>query len=117
VRPADGIGVLERQASLPVPSRPYHRQRAGPQRPRNAYVREDRILAHLPALHLLLTGPVAGQRRRRTRRGIDVHSQATAEHAINHLRENQIILSYDPASGTLRAGIGEAATTVTLKAG
>ncbi len=33
-----------------------------PARPKNAYVREDRILAHLPALHLLLTGtePAAG---------------------------------------------------------
>ena len=27
-----------------------------PGRPKNAYIREDRILPHLPALHLLLTG-------------------------------------------------------------
>ena len=27
-----------------------------PARPKNAYIREDRILPHLPALHLLLTG-------------------------------------------------------------
>jgi Recombinase zinc beta ribbon domain len=43
--------------------------RPGPGLPKNAYIREDRILPHLPALHLLLTEPAAGQRRRRTRRG------------------------------------------------
>ena len=31
-------------------------QRRTPARPKNAYIREDRILRHLPALHLLLTG-------------------------------------------------------------
>jgi site-specific DNA recombinase len=39
---------------------------------KNAYIREDRILPHLPALHQLLTEPAGGQRRRRTRRGINV---------------------------------------------
>ena len=34
-----------------------------PARPRNAYVREDRVLPHLPALHLLLTGPAKPQER------------------------------------------------------
>ena len=43
-----------------------------PQRPKNAYVREDLIVPYLPALHVLLAGPAGGQRRRRTRRGIDV---------------------------------------------
>ncbi len=33
-----------------------------PARPKNAYVREDRILAHLPALHLLLTGTEPARR-------------------------------------------------------
>ena len=84
-----------------------------PQRPRNAYVREDLIVAHLPALHLLLTGPAGRQRRRRTRRGIDVGYQA-AEGVISYLREQQIILIFDPASGTLHAGTGEAAPTITL---
>ena len=87
----------------------------GPQRPRNAYVREDLIVAHLPAFHLLLTGPAGRQRRRRTRRGIDVGYQA-AEGVISYLREQQIILIFDPASGTLRAGTGEAAQTITLTA-
>ena len=86
-----------------------------PQRPKNAYVREDLIVPHLPALHLLLTGPAGRQRRRRTRRGIDVGYQA-AEGVISYLREQQIILTFDPASGTLHAGTGEAAQTITLTA-
>jgi site-specific DNA recombinase len=83
-------------------------------RPKNAYVREDLIVPHLPMLHLLLT-EAGGQRRRRTRRGIDVRCQATADASVSYPCENQITLIYDPASGTLRAGTGEAATTITLK--
>ena len=44
-----------------------------PSRPKNAYVREDKLLPHLPALHLLLTSP-ATRARRRTRAGADVGS-------------------------------------------
>ena len=72
-------------------------------------------MAHLPALHLLLTNAAGELRRRRTRRGIDVRYQATAETAISHLRENQITLVYDPVSGTLRAGAGADIQTITLK--
>ena len=39
---------------------PHGRTAAAPpsrHRPGNAYVREDRILPRLPAVHLLLTGP------------------------------------------------------------
>ena len=86
-----------------------------PGRPRNAHVREDRILPRLPALHLLLTGPAEGTRRRRTRRGTDVRHQA-AEDVILYLREHQIIVTYDPVAGTLHAGTGEAAQSITLKA-
>jgi DNA invertase Pin-like site-specific DNA recombinase len=85
------------------------------ERPRNAYVREDRIMPHLPALHLLLTEPAGEPRRRRTRRGTDVRHQA-AEDVIGYLREQQITLTYDPAAGALRAGTGETAQTITLKA-
>jgi hypothetical protein len=89
-----------------------------PQRPKNAYVREDAITARLPALHLLLTGAGSGEgkRGRRTRHGIDVRHQATAEDVIARLRERQLTLTYDPAARTLHAGTGDAATTVTLKA-
>ena len=81
--------------------------------PGNAYVREDRILTLLPALHLLLTGaePPA-PRRRRTRRGTEARPAASAEEAIGYLRENGITLTYDPAAGTLQAGTSDAKTTV-----
>jgi hypothetical protein len=88
---------------------------SGPDRPKNAYVREDRILQHLPALHLLLTEPAGGPRRRRTRRGADVRCRA-AEDVILYLREQELTLAYDPAAGTLCAGIGENSQTITLKA-
>ena len=39
-----------------------------PARPRNTYIREDKLLPHLPALHLRLTTP-AVRARRRTRAG------------------------------------------------
>jgi site-specific DNA recombinase len=90
--------------------------RRGPARLKNAYIREDRILPHLPALHLLITEPEGGQRRRRTRSGVDVRSQASPEDVIGCLRERQITLTYDPASGALHAGAAEAAQTITLTA-
>jgi site-specific DNA recombinase len=85
-----------------------------PDRLRNAYIREDRILPHLPALHLRLTEPAALQRRRRTRRGIDTRHHADPEDVISYLRERQITLTYDPASSALSAGAAEATQTITL---
>jgi DNA invertase Pin-like site-specific DNA recombinase len=49
------------------------------------------------------------------RRGTDVRCQAT-EDVISYLREQQVTVTYDPAAGTLHAGTGEAAQTITLKA-
>jgi site-specific DNA recombinase len=103
--------------------RPAYRCRHGhttatapdPGRPKNVYVREDQIVAHLPVLHLLLTGSAGGLRRRRTRAGTDVRHQP-AEHVIAYLRERQITLTYDTAAASLRAGTGEAAQTITLRA-
>jgi site-specific DNA recombinase len=89
-----------------------------PGRPKNAHVREDRILPRLPALHLLLTGtqPPAS-RRRRTRRGTDAQPPAAStEGAIGYLREHGITLTYDPAGGTLQAGTAEATKTTIRKA-
>jgi site-specific DNA recombinase len=85
------------------------------ERPRNTYVREALIMPHLPALYLLLTAPAGGPRRRRTRRGTDVRCQS-AKDVLCYLREQQIVLTYDPAMETLRAGTGPAAQTITLKA-
>jgi len=88
-----------------------------PGRPKNAYIREDGILPHLPVLHLLLTGTEpAARRRRRTRRGADARPQAGAEDVIRYVRDRGITLTYDPAAGTLQAGTGEAAMTVIRKA-
>jgi hypothetical protein len=72
----------------------------------------------LPALHLLLTGAQAagGRTRRRTRRGTDVRPAASPEEAIGYLREHQIILTWDPAAGTLQAGTTGATMTVTGEA-
>jgi hypothetical protein len=90
--------------------------RPGQGRAKNAYIREDRILPHLPALYLQLTDPAEGQRRRRTRRGHNVRHQASPEDVIRYLRERQITLTYDPASDALRAGAAETAQTITLTA-
>src|ERR1019366_472243 len=88
-----------------------------PARPKNAYVREDRILAHLPALPLLLTGTEPARRRRRTRRGADTRPQAGAEDVIGYMRDRGVTLTYDPAVGTLQAGTCEAIKTIIRKAG
>jgi site-specific DNA recombinase len=75
-----------------------------PARPKNAHIREDRVLPHLPALHLLLAGAEpAARRRRRTRRGAGTRPQAGPEDVIGYLRERGITLTYDPAAGTLQA--------------
>jgi hypothetical protein len=88
-----------------------------PGRPRNAYVREDRVLPHLPALRLLLNGtePPAA-RRRRTRRGAEVRPAASPEEAIGYLREREIVLAYHQAGGTVKAGTSGAAQTIIMKA-
>jgi len=87
-----------------------------PDRAGNAYIREERILRHLPAVHLLLTGPADGTRRRRTRRGTDARPAASPQEAIGYLRANEIVLTYDQATGNLLAGATGAAKTITVKA-
>jgi site-specific DNA recombinase len=117
LRAADGIGVVP-TASLPTGATTATPPPASPARTgvKNAYIREDRILPHLPALHLQLTQPDMGQRRRRTRRGIDVRCHTNPEDVIGYLRERQITVTYDPASGALAAGTAETARTITLTA-
>jgi DNA invertase Pin-like site-specific DNA recombinase len=89
-----------------------------PERPKNAYVREDRLLPRLPGLYLLLTGTEsAGEhRRRRTRRGADVRRPASEHDVIGYLRAHGITLTYDQAAGTLQAGTAATAMTITLEA-
>jgi site-specific DNA recombinase len=118
VRAADGISLVQRQARYRC--RYGHTTAAppGPGRPRNAHVREDRILPLLPALHLLLTGTQPPASRRRTRRGTDVRPPAASpEGAIGYLREHGLTtLTYDPAAGILQAGTAEATKTTIRKA-
>jgi site-specific DNA recombinase len=61
--------------------------RPGPARPKNLYIREDRILPHLVAVYNLLVGaePAAGRRRRRTRRGTDVSPPVSEADVISYL--------------------------------
>jgi len=107
-------------------NRPAYRCRHGhssattpdPARPKNLYVREDRILPHLPALSAALTAaaPADGRRRRRTRRGIEVARPVSAEEAIGHLRSREITVTYHPQAKTLQADTPEAVTTITGRA-
>ncbi len=116
-------GICGRRAeSCWSSNRPAYRCRHGyssssvpdPGRPKNAYIREDRILPHLPALHLLLTGdtPAAGRRRRRTRHEANVYRTASDQDVIGYLRARHITLTYDPRAGTLQADTPDAVTTV-----
>jgi site-specific DNA recombinase len=86
-----------------------------PARPKNTYVREDKIVPHLAALHLLLTSP-AVRARRRTRSGADVRSTAGPGEVIGYLREPEITLTWDPSATAVRARAAETAKTVTVKA-
>jgi hypothetical protein len=80
--------------------------------PKNTYVREDKIVPHLPAL--LLTTPAA-RARRRTRAGADVRPVTSPEHMIRYLREHEITLTWDPAVAALQARGTETAKTLTVK--
>ncbi|MEV5754381.1 recombinase family protein [Actinoallomurus sp. NPDC052308] len=66
-----------------------------PERPKNLYIREDRILVHLPALYILLAKPDP------------VNTPPTAEDIIGHLRAEEITLTYDPETRSLGTGSRE----------
>ena len=88
-----------------------------PARPKNTYIREDKLLPHLPALHLLLTSP-AVRVRRRTRAGTNVRStgRLSAGEVIGYLREHEITLTWNPAAATVQARTTQTAKTVTVTA-
>ncbi|MGD0377839.1 MAG: recombinase zinc beta ribbon domain-containing protein, partial [Streptosporangiaceae bacterium] len=86
-----------------------------PSRPKNTYIREDKLLPHLPALHLFLTTP-ATRARRRTRAGAHVTGTVSPGEVIGYLREHEITLTWNPAANALQARIPETAKTVTVKA-
>jgi site-specific DNA recombinase len=84
-----------------------------PARPKNTYIREDKLLPHLPALHLLLTTP-AVRARRRTRAGADIRATASPGEVIGYIREHEIALTWDPAAASLQARGTQTAKTVTI---
>ncbi|GAB3960041.1 recombinase family protein [Actinoallomurus acanthiterrae] len=69
--------------------------KADPDRPKNLYIREDRILAHLPALYILIVGPDPALR-----------PPGTAD-VIGHLQAKKIMLTYDPETRSLRTNARE----------
>ena len=85
-----------------------------PARPKNTYVREDNVLAHLPAL--LASGEPPARRRRRTRHGVPVVRPVSDQDLIGCLRARKITLTYDPRTKTLKADTHEAVTTITSRA-
>jgi site-specific DNA recombinase len=91
--------------------------RPDPVRPKNAYVREEIVLAQLPAVHSQLTrAQPAGtgqstRTRRRTRRGTDVVAQPDAAGIVGYLREHRVTLTWDQDAAALRAGTIQAITT------
>ena len=87
-----------------------------PERPKNTHIREDKLLPHLPALHLLLTTPAA-RARRRTRAGTDVRATASPGDVIAYLREHEITLTWNPASAALQTHGTQTAKTVTITTG
>jgi site-specific DNA recombinase len=89
-----------------------------PDRPKNAHIREDRLMPRLPGQYLQLTSAESAgeRRRRRTCHGTDVRCPASEQDVIIYLREHGITLIYDQAAGTLQAGTGKSAKTLIRKA-
>jgi site-specific DNA recombinase len=91
--------------------------RPDPGRPKNAYVREEIVLAQLPALRSHMTraqpfgaGPGA-RSRRRTRRASEINAPANAADVIGYLRKQRVTLTWDQAASTLRTATIQAITT------
>ena len=84
-----------------------------PDLPKNAYVREEVVLAQLPALHRQLTRsqPAGARSRRRTRHGADVIAPPDVVGIIGYLREHRVTLAWDQDAATLRPGTHEAIAT------
>jgi site-specific DNA recombinase len=85
--------------------RPAYRCRHGhasatspdPGRPKNTYVREDRILPHLAAVAILLDGHASGHTA-----GLTTPDRTAG--LIDQLWAHGIILTYDPDTRTIRTG-------------
>jgi site-specific DNA recombinase len=69
--------------------------RRDPDRPKNLYVREDRLLTYLPTLHIILTRTDSAEE--------NAAAPSTSADVINHLRTRKIALIYDPQTRALQA--------------
>jgi len=82
-------------------------------RPKNVYVREDRVLPHLAALAILL----AGQDQAAARGGaVQVTAPTRVAELIDHLRATGVTLTYDPGKRTLRTDTDTPVTVTTSQA-
>ena len=99
--PASRVHLPRADAGATVPD---------PARPKNIYLREDRILPHLAALSILLAGDKTPDRA--CQAGITAPAETAAR--IDQLRATGTVLTYDPGTRTIRAGDG---TAVTVTAG
>jgi hypothetical protein len=96
--------------------RPAYRCRHGycsaavpdPDRPKNIYLREDRVLPHLAALAILCAARETPDRARKA----SVTAPARVADLIDQLRVTGTVLTYDPGTRTIRAG-DEIAVAVT----
>ena len=77
-----------------------------PTRPKNLYIREDKILPRLADLAILRAGASPPANSRRSRAAITPPAQAAD--LIDHLRATGVSLIYDPASHVLRTGTKDA---------
>jgi hypothetical protein len=100
--------LVEREGRLPVPPRLRQLRQPGS----GPYVREDQILPHLAAVAILLAGD-AGKPGRTSGGPAQLTGPAGAAALIDQLRADGTVLTYDPASRTLRAG-GHDAPPVTI---
>ena len=75
-----------------------------PARPKNIYLREDRILPHLAALSILLAGDKTPGRAGQA----GITAPAETADLIDQLRATGTVLTYDPGTRTIRAGDGAA---------
>jgi site-specific DNA recombinase len=78
--------------------------RPEPGRTPNAYLREDHVLPHLPALLLRLTGHVKPP----APALVSTEIQPTPAQVISYLRSQEITLTYDPATRTLASDTPQA---------
>lgn len=81
--------------------------RPGPRRPKNLYVREDKILPRLAAVAILYAG--GGRRPGKERATSEITAPTQAAGLIDELRSRGVSLIYDPATKFLSTDAADAA--------